>query len=245
MAEIKMDVSEYETMKENAKLLQNSLDREKEMQETISNLRDEKIQALEDASKKVVTITKTEHHEVIYNKRSDNEIIDMLSRFCHHVNERGHHGRHRDFGMHPYTVEQLVEACFEKISTTSNPTVTTTVQGLDEVKKEMKDKAFDKLSTSTKEKLAKAEVIIINANKAGIEKKELVEKLNKFEDFSDTQSKKIEEFEVQVKEVKLLKDSYNAIKDKVFEDIKVFGSRDTIYDTRTIIRETDSKLSKL
>ena len=64
MAQIKMDVSEYETMKENAKLLQISLEREKELQAKIEALDKEKIKVLEDAKMQVIHIKKERREEI-------------------------------------------------------------------------------------------------------------------------------------------------------------------------------------
>ena len=54
MAEIKMDISEYEIMKENKTLLENALKREKQLNNEIKKLHEEKIQTFEDAKHKIV-----------------------------------------------------------------------------------------------------------------------------------------------------------------------------------------------
>ena len=71
MAKIEMDISEYEAMKENKKLLENSLEKERGLQEQIKKLTDEKTKALEDAKMKVVKISKSEVTEHLFRKKED------------------------------------------------------------------------------------------------------------------------------------------------------------------------------
>jgi hypothetical protein len=79
MAEIKMDVSEYEAMKENASLLKEALGREKELGEQIKKLNQEKIQALEKIPNKVVhTITQNIYEEVCLQKDPREIAYNML-----------------------------------------------------------------------------------------------------------------------------------------------------------------------
>ena len=86
MAEIKMDISEYEIMKENKKLLENSLEKERELQKQIKKLTDEKVKALADAKMKVVKISRTEVTEHLMRKRGDNYIRRELEfGFVNHV----------------------------------------------------------------------------------------------------------------------------------------------------------------
>ena len=63
MATITMDTSEYEVLMDKMNLLEKSLEREKELQDKISELKDENIKALENSKMKVVKITKTERFE--------------------------------------------------------------------------------------------------------------------------------------------------------------------------------------
>tara|TARA_R110000796_G_scaffold181330_1_gene297911 strand:+ start:45359 stop:46231 length:873 start_codon:yes stop_codon:yes gene_type:complete len=57
MAQVKLDISEYELMKENAKLLKESLEREKELSDKLDVSNKEKIDALK-SNEKMVTIVK-------------------------------------------------------------------------------------------------------------------------------------------------------------------------------------------
>lgn len=89
MAEVKLDISEYELMKENAKLLQDSLDREKKLSSEIDSLKEEKIQALIDNEKVVTIIKKTSIKEELYsNSPSDvhtanSRIINTITKIVH------------------------------------------------------------------------------------------------------------------------------------------------------------------
>jgi len=59
MAKIEMDISEYDIMRENKKLLEDSILKQKELQSQINLLTQEKIKALEDAKMKVIKISKS------------------------------------------------------------------------------------------------------------------------------------------------------------------------------------------
>ena len=56
MAKIEMDISEYEAMKENKRLLEDSLKNERGLQEQIKKLSEEKTKALEDAKMKALEL---------------------------------------------------------------------------------------------------------------------------------------------------------------------------------------------
>ena len=75
MAKIEMDISEYEIMKENKKLLEDSLNKERELQKQVEQLTKDKIKALEDAKMKVVKITKSEVTEHLLRKRVDETYV--------------------------------------------------------------------------------------------------------------------------------------------------------------------------
>lgn len=143
MAKIEMDLSEYEKMQENKKLLEQSLEKERELQSKIEKLskdnaeqlvliNEEKIKALEDAKMKVVKIRKIENRDYIRLKRSPLDMLERLRTFFY--NERFTNG--------PSThnvVEQLIDSCFEITQTISGPDVEDiTIHGLDEVKQELR-----------------------------------------------------------------------------------------------------------
>jgi hypothetical protein len=60
MAQVKLDISEYELMKENSKLLENSLEREKKLSEENKVLQQANIDTLKNNEKSVTTIVKSE-----------------------------------------------------------------------------------------------------------------------------------------------------------------------------------------
>jgi hypothetical protein len=66
MGKIEMDLSEYDKMQENKRLLEASLDKERSLGDRIKELEEEKRKALEDSAHKVTKITKTvlEEHTV-------------------------------------------------------------------------------------------------------------------------------------------------------------------------------------
>ncbi len=160
-----MDISEYEVMKENKRLLEESLKNERSLQEQIKKLSDEKTKALEDASMKVVKVTKHTKEEVLMSKRLDNSyaLREVFEMFGLHYNF--HHGIPRGIDY-----KRLADIFFEKITVVSVPHEEITTHGLDEIKKEIRDELKASMDQETKDRLE-------NAAKLEIKNAELV-KLN-------------------------------------------------------------------
>jgi hypothetical protein len=145
MAEIKMDISEYEIMKDNKKLLESSLEREKELSNEIQKLQQEKIQALEDAKMKVVKISKTKRSEFFYRKRDPFvSIITELPPKTYYI---------EDVLSSEKMINKILEDNFEKIDRVINEPDQIIVTGLDEVKQELREE----VSSEYKEKIASLE----------------------------------------------------------------------------------------
>ena len=141
MAKIEMDVSEYEAMKKVEQLLENSLEKERKLQEQIEILNEEKINALEEAKMKVVKIVKNEQQDYIYQKRDNNYIKKYLLSYLN--DPYRHQVPDNDY---------LIDLFFEKSTAFGLTSTEVTTHGLDEVKKELRDE----LSDETKSKLENA-----------------------------------------------------------------------------------------
>lgn len=142
MAKITMDVSEYETIMETKRLLEDSLKKERELEGTIKKLTTEKLKALEDAKMKVVKITKSQVDECILTNKPPTEIIDSIFNLLKQT-PNPHYFK--------YHVEDIERAFFTKTKLTSFPTVTTTLHGLDEIKEEMKVDIKNEFKTEIEE----------------------------------------------------------------------------------------------
>ena len=83
-----MDLSEYERIQENKKLLEEALDREKELQKELKVLNDEKLKMLNDAQHKVVITHQTKNFKQVVNTKNLNTadlIIEATQQlFCSH-----------------------------------------------------------------------------------------------------------------------------------------------------------------
>ncbi|MBV1929351.1 MAG: hypothetical protein KUG81_07570 [Gammaproteobacteria bacterium] len=88
MAEITMDSSEWDLMRENAKLLKDSLAREKELSDKLDVANKEKIDALKSNEKNVTVITKTSVITTNPKRVSDADINRHLVNKMSHVLER-------------------------------------------------------------------------------------------------------------------------------------------------------------
>ena len=148
MATITMDASEYEALKKNISLLEEAKKKEAELSDEIKQLQQEKIQALKDAQHSVTIVKKSLKNELIYNRRSPNEILALLKEYFRYVGtNRYHEGSELD---------HIINICFERSQTrdlVEDETITT--RGFDEVKEEIKKDYIEKLSEQTKASLEK------------------------------------------------------------------------------------------
>ena len=78
MATVTMDNSEYELLKENIRLLEESKKRENELSKEVEKLQDEKIKALEESSNSVSIINKTIETQGFYLKENPKVTFDKL-----------------------------------------------------------------------------------------------------------------------------------------------------------------------
>ena len=133
MAKIEMDISEYEALKENKKLLQDALDREKELGNKLNTLKEEEIQALEDAQQKIVVVHEKRSYQSTYQVKSKEDIFNSLQRGT--------------------SWQSGVETCFN-ITEHETPSVKTiTTKGLEEVEELIKQE----LSKTYQDKISKLE----------------------------------------------------------------------------------------
>jgi predicted nuclease with TOPRIM domain len=196
MAKIEMDISEYEAMKENKKLLENSLEKERGLQEQIKKLTDEKTKALENAKMKVVKISKTEITEHLMRKKEDGYIWREL---CHLLGLD-----YRTLPKMPDYIhtDHLAKVFFEKTTSYSMPYEETTTHGLDEIKAEIRNDLKEKMDEETNRKIKNAETALSKNDELlkenltlTSENNILTEKNNKLTEQCDELTKKLTEIE--------------------------------------------------
>ena len=169
MAKIEMDISEYEAIKENKKLLEKSLENERMLQETIKKLNKEKIQAIEAAKMKVVKTCKHEATETVLIKRKDTDKIINEIRLLVSQSEIGAYS----FNADKFILNNLSSILFEKNKITLPTKIETTIHGLDEIKSELKESLEDEI----KIKIKNAEEIISKYNQLMLEKSNIEEEM--------------------------------------------------------------------
>ena len=196
MAKIEMDISEYEAMKENKKLLENSLEKERGLQDQIKKLTDEKTKALEDAKMKVVKISKTEVTEHLLRKREDTYVWREL------WNLIGVDYRRLPKMPEFINTDQLSNVFFQRVKSYSMPYEEITTHGLDEIKAEIRNDLKAKMDDDTKRKIENAKVALSKNNELLKENKtlttdnsSLAEKNKKLTERCDELTKKLIEFE--------------------------------------------------
>jgi len=220
MAQIKMDVSEYEAMQENKKLLEESLKREKELSAEVSKLQKDKIEALRDAQKKIIKINKHVTREYIIPHLSESEMMEKLNREFYYWADMMHRGKqhripdHNRFSMEVLgTSRRFADLFFSKEKShdmTTSEEITT--HGLDEIKAELKTQLESEMTTATKQKLEKAA-------KALKKESEYLEKIDNLLNETSTQKSEIRHLEDMLKSLEKNLESVN-LDVKLFQELK-------------------------
>lgn len=179
MATITMDTSEYEVLMSKINLLEKSLEREKELQDKISELKDENIKALENSKMKVVKITKTERTEHLLRRRTDSYTYSRIR------NLFGFTGTGYECPAEMFDFETLEKLLFSRCESVSFPLETITTHGLDGVKEELRKELDDEI----KQKLEIAEQNIQELSKINKELSETKMKLSKTKEELDNEIK--------------------------------------------------------
>ncbi len=225
MAKIEMDVSEYEIMKENKKLLEDALKREKELQASIKQLNDEKIKAYEEASMKVVKYVNTSVSEslILKDKLTITNIIHAIDRY-----------RKYDLTANNYILDVVKMECEIEHNTSSKISKIETV-GLDSYLYEIEQSVRKELG----DKIIKAEEIIT----ADIKSSSRIELLQRtLEDYSDKLEKRaqsIVKLEKSLEERDAIIDKYAILRMNLAKilngKIGIFSKGDTLEQLKVII----------
>lgn len=156
MAEVKMDMTEYELLKENKKLLEDALKKERELQVQIEKLTKEKIEALEASKYRVTKIIKTENIDRVYIKRNVEESINAF----HRIIRSTLNSNSVRTSAFEFTYNELIDAIFVKKSVGSNPIIEVTTHGFDDIKAEIREELKNNRDEKDKEKLDHADIVI-------------------------------------------------------------------------------------
>lgn len=201
MATITMDTSEYEAMKKVEKLLEASVENERKLAEEIKQLNTEKIKILEEASMKVVKISKIETREHLLfkvDKRILQSKFEDIRVLLNRPIERGWSDREsRNYEM----ITNILESCYDKPVTTGFPVTTIETHGLDEVKKEIREDLEKELSDEVKRKMQIADTAFETITKLKQENKELITNQSKLILELDSTSKEKDLLEKKVDEL--------------------------------------------
>lgn len=205
MAQIKMDISEYEIMKDNKKLLEDSLNRERELQKQVESLNNEKIKALEDAKMKVVKITKTEHTEILLQKKPVNLIIQQLYEIARSFNYYSSNSSNE-------ALYKVIEEFYTKQVVTDYPTIETTTHGLDDIIAELRKELQESIDKDVQEKLKLLPKIQKEHKEAILQNKEL----------NSSNDNLQQELKTTHKALQILSDRLTGFKEKLNSKINFF-----------------------
>lgn len=240
MAIVKLDMTEYNLLLENKKLLKESLVREKELSGQIDSLNQEKIKILEESENMVTIVERTEHVGKIYHKRnvrpSDfyrvgssiivEEISDCLNilttRYNYEVVRKG--------------LIEWAESTFITSNTVNESEKTVTRKGFDEVKKEVREEYLADLDEETKRKL-----------KRGEEAQKNVQKLTAQLDMADEiKNMAVESLEKRIKQLEAFWDIH--IKDlhlEIDEPVSIFNYGSYKKNLKLLAEETKETYKKM
>ena len=242
MAQIKMDVSEYETLKENKKLLEQALEQQKNDSITITALQKEKVDVMK-KNEKMVTIKKVVDHvqrpiSIIPARELWQKLQQLMGIKQTNYNSAA---RSYGFGGHHDMAHQIVSSFIktdQEVLMYSDENVT--YKGLDQVKEEIKKEYEAQLSAATKRTLDDFKAV-------SKDNKELTEKVAELTDmntscFSSIEAnlKKIDKLE---KTIATLKDAneklYNVT--RRFKEVTIWN----LSEFKRSLTETKQGRSKL
>lgn len=233
MAKIEMDVSEYEAMKENKKLLEDSLKRERELQDSIKKLNDEKLKAYEEAQCKIVQYVNTTTTEDLI--ASDwQELGNLEFALTKYVNAKSSY-REFDNPCADYyrpSLLRILKESVKKTSTTKSEISKIETTNLDVYKQEVEAK----LRAEFGEVLVTAENTISDA--AFFEGK-IQELQDKIKELSESNGALTKERDSLSRSAKAVKEELGKIKITSTEKEK------TLIKTVDEVKETTSKLSNI
>lgn len=227
MAKIEMDVSEYEAMKENKQLLEQSLKRERELKDQVDKLNDEKIEALKDAQKKVVKIRKktvTEHKMV---KRPYDEVVRNIYAWFEARNK--YRGVYTEL-EHESDLRQLIHWMFDTVTseTDDNGLEEVTTHGLEQAKHEIAEEYKANMDKKYTQRLEDAKEALEVNNKLREKISELRTEYDQISSLNEFYSKRIEELTNENNEleefIKSIGLQSNKIHSLVSEEFHIFNA---------------------
>lgn len=187
MAKIEMDVSEYEALKENIKLLKDQKEENQKLTETIDRLNQEKIQALEDSQKQIISTSIVESRQFIVPSIPEDSFqhIGLMVKDILRNEEAYHRNNHYSSGFVDHLkhaagrVGREVSNWMESRATSTNEVSKSfKVIGLEDYQIQAEEKALKRLTDKAQE-LLKKEPIYLKAFKDNTElsstNKQLVE----------------------------------------------------------------------
>ena len=201
MAKIEMDISEYEAIKKVEKLLENSLQREKELSGAVEVLQEEKIKIMEQNKKSVTIIEEKRIEEFFYQKVDDETIMRNILFIADGI--RGKNTSFRDYPPSQIS-DILIEKFFTKSKMQETPSKNKKVvyKGLDEVKDKIEKVLKDSLDTDVKDKLKRFKIISKEFNIINSKYNSVKLELNICESSNKVLEKKNKKFLIEIKDLK-------------------------------------------
>lgn len=150
MATITMDTSEYEALKKNIELLEEAKRKESRLNEDIKKLQKEKMQVLLDAQKSVSIVKRNVREEIIYLKKSKEDIIKGAQLLVNNYYSRS---------LNSFNESMFIDYFFEKIANIDDKDVTVATKGLDEIKTVLREEIIKEVASETASKLKELEYL--------------------------------------------------------------------------------------
>lgn len=204
MAKIEMDISEYEEIKKNQKLLEESLQREKELSLAIELLQKEKIEVMEQNKKSVTIIEKVEKTEIIYSKVSTRDFEIAINNLYRAVRGPRDSSTHID-SLQDYAIDKL----FTRTESTTCPPHQKQViyKGLDEVEDRIRKELQESVDLDVKNKLKSYEKLSATYEKV---KKDLIllkSEVNTLQKANESLNKEVDSLSIENEDLNILLES--------------------------------------
>lgn len=230
MAKIEMDISEYDEMRENKRLLEASLANERKLHEQIDTLLKEKNQALEEAKMKVTKITKSEVTEYLYLKKDIHEFLPnlgfLLSIPYHLLSEK----------VNVNNLDKFIDIFFDKTKSYSCPTEEITTHGLDEIKKEIREDIESKIDKDIVEKLNYLEKLSEKNKLLVNDNDDLKVELDIMKERNTNLTQEIDNLNSIIETNNSNDNKLDIIKDILKDDITIWNKGDILRKLKAVIR---------
>ena len=233
-----MDLSEYQEIQKVNRLLEESLDNERKLQEEVIALKQEKIDILKDAEKTVTIVERIDRVDSIKILRSEEEVVRNIL----NIVKRHDYGNRDTYSIKTYDnttgrpmINTLADAFFETVTNELySQEKSVTRKGFDEVRQEAKEEFKKDIQEDFEMREASMEGELKDLRRTNKELEALSEINSSLHETNSTLIKELENKDKRVEQ-------YGATLDYILG----LSKRVTFFNRRTFVREVKTVLKNL